>query len=117
MKGTPPPPSPQVTAADRRRALAFAPALLEQHLQRLRALAAHGNTKLLADQLILGLLLSFFDPMARSLRLIQGCGDFGGRLDLQRLARSTTADALAAFDAQRLRPLVEDLLGRCPHLA
>ena len=97
--------------------MAFAPAVLEQHLQRLNDLPAHGNAKLRADQLVLGLLLSFFDPMARSLRLIQGCGDFGGRLGLARLSRSTTSDALAAFDPELLRPLIDDLLSRCPGLA
>jgi hypothetical protein len=98
--------------------LARARGLLDEHLGRLRReLPAHGNTKLHADQLVLGLLLAFFDPMARSLRLIEGCGDFAGRLDLPRLARSTTADALAAFDPARLRPLIEDLRARCPGLA
>ncbi|HEY2898926.1 MAG TPA: transposase, partial [Polyangia bacterium] len=66
--------------------------------------------------MILGLLLAFFEPMARSLRQIEGCGDFRGHLDLQRLARSTTADALAAFDPHRLRPLIKELLARCPSL-
>ena len=90
--------------------------MLAGHLQRLRELPAHGNTRLGADQLVLGLLLSFFRPMARSLRLIEGCGDFDGRLDLARLARSTTSDALAAFDPNHLRPLIEDLRARCPGL-
>ena len=111
-----PPPTREVNADDRRLALAHAPAVLEQHLQRLRELPAHGNTRLHADQLVLALLLSFFDPMTRSLRLIEGRGDFGGRLDLSRLARSTTSDALAAFDPAHLRPLVEDLRTRCPGL-
>jgi hypothetical protein len=117
VKGTPPPPNPQPSDADRRRALPFAPPLLEEHLGRLHALPAHGNTKLRADQLVRALLLSFFAPMTRSLRLIEGCGDFDGQLDLPRLARSTTADALAVFDPAHLRPLLKDLLGRCPHLA
>ena len=108
MQQMPPPPR-EVDADDRRLALAHAPALLDEHLQRLRELPAHGNTKLRPDQLVLGLLLSFFQPMVRSLRQIEGCGDFGGRLDLPRLARSTTADALAAFDPKHLRPLVDDL--------
>jgi len=108
---------PPTDADRRRRALAFAPALLAQHLQRLRERPAHGNRTLGFDQLLLGLLLAFFDPMARSLRLIQSCGDFDGQLDLRRLARSTTADALAVFDPQCLRPLLADLLARCPQLA
>ena len=104
------------SAVDKRFALTLARGLLDEHLQRLRELPAHGNTKLRADQLVLGLLLSFFEPMARSLRLIEARGDFAGRLDLSRLARSTTADALAAFNPKHLQPLIEDLRGRCPHL-
>jgi hypothetical protein len=67
--------------------------------------------------LFLGLLCAFFDPLARSLRLVEDAGDFGGRLDLPRLARSTTADALAAFDPAVLRPVVDDLRARVPGLA
>ena len=117
MKGRAPPPTRQVNEQDRRLAsLIGSRGALEEHLQRLAELPAHGNTKLHADQLVLGLLLAFFQPMARSLRLIEGCGDFGGRLDLARLARSTTADALAAFDPAHLRPLIADLRKRCPDL-
>jgi len=47
--------------------------LLDEHLYRLAALPAHGNTVLGRDQLVKGLLLSFFDPMARSLRRIEDC--------------------------------------------
>ena len=112
-RAVPPPTSLQVSAGDRRLALSHAPSLLEEHLGRLRReLPGHGNTKLHADQLVLGLLLSFFEPMARSLRLIEDRGDFGGRLDLPRLARSTTADALAAFDPTHLQPLIKDLRAR-----
>ena len=76
--------------ADRERALAVLTrraggaggGVLDSHLQRLRDLPAHGNRKLKVDQLLLGLLLSFFDPVVRSLRLIEDSGDFGGRLDL-----------------------------------
>jgi hypothetical protein len=117
VKRVPPPPSRQVNEDDRRVALVRARGALDEHLQRLAELPAHGNTKLRADQLVLGLLLAFFQPMARSLRLIEGCGNFGGRLDLPRLARSTTADALAAFDPAHLRPLIADLRARCPDLA
>src|SRR5688500_20147795 len=88
-----------------------------EHLDRLRALPAHGNRTLHADQLLLGLLCAFFDPLARSLRTIEASGDFGGRLDLPRLARSTTADALAAFDPSCLQPVSDDPPARAgPHL-
>ena len=106
-----------MTDEDTRLALSLAaPRLLEDHLRRLRELPAHGNTRLGADQLVLGLLLSFFDPLARSLRRIEDRGDFGGRLDLPRLARSTTSDALAALDPAHLLPLIADLRVRCPGL-
>jgi hypothetical protein len=88
--------------------------LIGEHLERLAALPAHGNRTLHADQLLLGLLLAFFDPMARSLRTIEDKDDFGGRLDLPRLARSTTADALAASDPACLLPLIRDLRERIP---
>jgi hypothetical protein len=111
-----PPPAAQINSDDHRLALRGARGLLEDHLRRLRELPAHGNTKLRGDQLFLGLLLSFFDPMARSLRKIEDRGDFDRRLDLNRLARSTTSDALAAFDPKHLLPLIEDLRDRCPGL-
>ena len=87
------------------------------HLARLRSVPAHGNRVLRVDQLFLGLLVAFFDPLARSLRLIEDAGDFGGRLDLPRLARSTTADALAACDPAALRPVIDDLRARVPGLS
>jgi len=117
----PPPPaiSAEVLPEDREhalQALARPDGLFETHLARLRALPAHGNRTLHVDQLFLGLLLAFFDPLARSLRRIEDHGDFNGRLDLPRLARSTTADALAAFDPSCLRPIIDDLRERVPHL-
>lgn len=106
--------------ADRRRAWAMASqhsSWLEQQLERLRALPAHGNRVLHLDRLFHGLLLAFFDPLARSLRLIEDAGDFAGRLELAKLARSTTSDALAAFDPAVLQPLIQDLRQRVPQLA
>ncbi len=97
-------------------ALASSGGPLAAHLQRLRAMPAHGNRTLHVDQLFLGLLLAFFDPLARSLRTIEDHGDFNGQLDLPRLARSTTADALATFDPSCLKPIIDDLRQRVPHL-
>src|SRR5579872_5479599 len=89
---------------------------LTQPLQRLRELPAHGNRKLQYHHLFMGLLLAFFDPLCRSLRLIEDLGDFGGRLDLPRLARSTTADALRLFDPRHLQPLIKELRQLVPEL-
>jgi hypothetical protein len=112
--------SAEALPEDRERALAVLSrrgGVLEEHLDRLRALPAHGNRVLHVDQLFLGLLLAFFDPLARALRTIEDHGDFGGRLDLPRLARSTTSDALAAFDPSCLKPIIDDLRERVPHLS
>jgi len=109
-----------ITPEDRQRALAVVVRqehLLEDHLQRLAAIESHGNRVLHLDQLFVGLLLSFFDPIARSLRLIEDARDFGGRLNLPRLARSTTSDALAVFDPAALKPIIDDLRDRVPGLA
>ncbi len=115
-----PPISAEVLPEDRKQALCVASlrgGLIDEHLARLKGLPAHGNRTLHVDQLFLGLLFAFFDPLARSLRTLEDHGDFGGRLDLPRLARSTTADALATFDPSCLKPLIDDLRQRAPHLA
>jgi hypothetical protein len=102
--------------SDRGLALRRCEGLLDQHLRRLAEMPAHGNTVLRRDQLVKGLLLSFFEPMNRSLRRIEDCGNFDRQLDLPRMCRSTTSDALAVFDPRLLRPLIEDLLERVPQL-
>jgi hypothetical protein len=110
-------PSPDDAQQTRAMVITRRARFLEEHLDRLASLPAHGNRKLHVDQLFLGLLLAFFDPLARSLRTIEDHGDFGGQLDLSRLARSTMSDALATFDPACLRPVIDDLRDRVPHLA
>ncbi len=105
-----------LTTRDRSRAMQGRRGLLERHLQRLRKLPGHGNRALHYDQLFLALLLAFFEPLCRSLRTIESSGDFGGRIDLPRCARSTTADALAVFDPTHLKPIIDDLRQRIPDL-
>jgi hypothetical protein len=92
--------------------------VLREHLDRLAAVPVHGNRTLGYAPLFHGLLLAFFDPLARSLRRIEDNRDFGGQLvDLPRLARSTTSDALATLDPSRLKPILDDLRRRVPALA
>jgi hypothetical protein len=118
----PPPGAPasrELVPKDRQLALRLAclsDGPLKRQLDRLRSLPAHGNRVLRYHELFLGLLLAFFDPLTRSLRLIEDQGDFGGRLDLPRLARSTTADALRASDPEHLKPLIHDLQRCVPDL-
>jgi hypothetical protein len=114
-----PPHVEQVRPEDAEQALAIVSrraGLLEEHLRRLRSLPAHGNRTLRVDQLFLGLLLAFFDPLARSLRTVEDHGDFDGRLDIARMARSTMSDALAVFDPACLQPIIKELRTRVPSL-
>ncbi len=85
---------------------------LRDHLDRLKRLPAHGNRKLHLHQLFVALLFTFYDPLTRSLRTLEHRRDFNGRLDIDRLARSTTSDALAAFDPAHLKPIIADLTAR-----
>jgi len=87
---------------------------IKEHIDRLKALPAHGNRTLGIHHLFQGLLMSFFDPMARSLRAIHDAGNFDGRLDLPCMPRSTTSDALGSHDAAHLQPLLRDLHARAP---
>ena len=118
----PPPGAPvsrELVPQDRQLALRLAclsDGPLQRQLERLRNLPAHGNRVLHYHHLLLGLLLAFFDPLTRSLRLIEDQGDFDARLDLPRLARSTTADALRALDPAHLQPLMNELRRCVPDL-
>lgn len=89
---------------------------LEKHLERLRKLSTHGNRKLHYDQLFIAMLLSFYNVIVDSLRLIEDCGDMNGRLEIDRLCKSTTSDALQAFDPEHLLPIIEDLKRHVPEL-
>jgi hypothetical protein len=91
---------------------------LQQHLERLRAAGGdHPNRLLHLDNLLVALLLAFYNPTCRSLRTIEGLGKVcAEEIGLDRLCRSTTADALAVFDAQLLLPVLKDLRGRLPAL-
>jgi len=92
--------------------------MLQQHLARLRSQPAHGNRLVHFDNLLLGLLLSFYNPTCRSLRTIEGLSHVAQEeLGIDRLCRSTTSDALAAFDPALLTPIIEDLRSRLPALA
>ncbi len=91
---------------------------VEQALSPLKDLPAHPNRTLHLHPLILTLVTSFYDPLIRSLRAIEahsaarpltGSG-------VQRLARSTTSDALRAFEPQLLRGVIDSLQRQVPHL-
>jgi hypothetical protein len=91
--------------------------VLQEHLGRLRAAYKHPNRLLHLDNLFVALLYAFYNPTCRSLRTLEGLGKVcQDELGLDRLCRSTTSDALAAFDPSLLLPIVEDLRRRLPAL-
>lgn len=90
---------------------------LMNHMQRLRQANQHHNRILHLDNLFVALLYAFYNPTCRSLRTLEGLGEVcQEELGVDSLCRSTTSDALAAFDPALLLPIIEDLRGRLPTL-
>lgn len=91
--------------------------MLERHLERLRKAYDHPNRTLHFDQLLMGLLLAFYNPTCRTLRTLDGLGRVcQEELGLPRLPKSTTSDAMAIFDASLVLPILNDLRDRVPAL-
>lgn len=91
--------------------------VLQKHLGRLRKAYDHPNRQLHLDNLVVALLYAFYNPTCRSLRTLEGLGKVcQEEIGVQQLCRSTTSDALAAFDPQLLVPIVEDLRKQLPAL-
>ena len=92
-------------------------AMLQRHLQRLRAAYDHPNRLLHLDNLIVALLYAFHNPTCRSLRTVEGLSKVcQEEIGVDQLCRSTTSDAMALFDPNLLLPIVQDLRGRLPAL-
>ena len=93
--------------------------LLQDHLHALRPHRAHPNRTLHYDELLAALLLAFYEPADRSLRLVDDLSDGDHArafLPGGRTPRSTMSDALAGFDPAALGPLVASLVQRLPAL-
>ena len=92
--------------------------LLQQHLHALRPHRAHPNRTLHYDTLLTTLLLAFYEPADRSLRLMDdlSASDQARAFLPGRTPRSTLADALASFDPKALEPIVRALSKRLPAL-
>ena len=91
---------------------------LQDQLQSLRNLPAHGNRKLHLHPVVVTLVMSFYDPLIRSLRGIEAesvVEPITGAA-VQRMARSTTSDALRTFDPQLLQPIIDNLHRQVPEL-
>jgi hypothetical protein len=79
----------------------------------------HANRQLQDDMVLGALLCAFFDPICRSLRLIDQLSEVPGvreLLDCSRVARSTLSDALKRFDVSTIRDAVEGVRERLPEL-
>lgn len=84
-----------------------------------QARSGHGNIRLeLLDALIV-LLAGFFNPIARSTRLIEILSQMPwvqGQLKVDRVCRSTLSDAFTRFDPEELVPLINALMDQVPNL-
>jgi len=88
---------------------------VEGMLGHLRAAYDHPNRQLHFDDLFIALLLAFYNPVVRSLRGVEDASQMPGinqHLDIAAIKRSTASDALAAFDAKLLLPLIAGLRRR-----
>jgi hypothetical protein len=76
----------------------------------------HGNRKLEAPEVLLALLLAFFNPSLRTLRDMDLVSQRSEGLDWlgKRLPKTTLSDSLACLDPELLRPLIADLMARMP---
>jgi hypothetical protein len=81
---------------------------------------AHGNARLELIDVLTVMLAAFFNPMARSQRLLEALSGqdwMREKHGVSRVPRSTLSDALKRFDPEALRPLVDQLVARVPALA
>lgn len=92
--------------------------LLQNHLNQLHPVRAHPNRVLHLDAVVTTLLLGFYSGIItlRGLEDLSQQDDFAEQLPNERVCRSTLADNLRAFQADRLLPIVRDLFKRLPAL-
>ena len=87
--------------------------------RRLRRANAHPNRLLHYDDVLTVLLLAFFNPVIRSLRMIEDFSTAPGiqdELAIERICRSTLSDANRILDPTLLEPLIEELQAKIPRL-
>lgn len=95
-------------------------ALLDKYLDRFRNACTHPNRKLHYDDVVIAMLYGFYNPLARSTRMIELLSQIrplSVELSVACICRSTLSDALRLFDPHLLLPLVQDLRARVPDLA
>lgn len=93
---------------------------IESQLGVLRSAYAHPNRTLYYDDLLVCLLLGFYNPTVRSLRTLEGLSQttyLQEHLSIDRICRSTTSDAMALFDPGLLEPIIKELHAQVPGIA
>jgi hypothetical protein len=93
--------------------------LLLKLRRKLRQAHTHPNRTLFYDDVLTALLLAFFNPVLRSLRMIEdfsGCPLVQDELEVDRICKSTLSDTQRMLDPALLEPLIETLQARIPHL-
>lgn len=94
--------------------------LLQKHLDRYRNAYTHPNRKLHLDDVVVGMLYGFYNPLARSTRTLELLSQLcpaAQHLSVERICRSTLSDALKLFDPHLLLPLLQELRQRVPDLS
>jgi hypothetical protein len=87
--------------------------------KKLRKAPAHPNRVLFYDDALTVLLLAFFNPVMRSLRMIEDfskCPVVQNELEVDRVCRSTLSDLQRIVDPSLLEPLIESLQRQIPNL-
>lgn len=112
-----PPPRPEIAQAATRAVGQEYVDLLQRHLHQLHGERAHPNRVLHFDAILTALLLGFY----AGVRSLRGVDDLSQQDQLAdqlpgRVCRSTLADNLRGFQADRLLPIIRDLLKRLPAL-
>ncbi len=97
---------------------------LHKSLARLHGVAAErdhaGNRKLFYDQYLALLLMYFFNPALDSLRALQqatGWEKTRQELGIERASLGSLSEAARVFDAEKLRPIIQELAAQAVPLA
>lgn len=87
--------------------------------KKLRKAHAHPNRVLGYDDALTALLLAFFNPVMRSLRMIEDfskCPLVQDELEVERICKSTLSDLQSIVDPSLLEPLIASLQAQIPQL-
>jgi transposase len=93
--------------------------ILQDYLARLGDLYPHPNRVLFFDDVVVAYVLAFFNPVLRSLRLIEHASQMPGVnrfLEVEAVCKSTLSDANALFDPAHLHGLLGQLRRHLPNL-